>query len=507
MEYKQAPSLKLCGITKTFPGVKALEDVSVSIEPGTVHALLGENGAGKSTLMNVLTGFIRADSGHIEVNGKTVDIASPLAAQSYGIGMVPQELSLIPALTVMENIRLGSFPRKWAGFFIDWRRTDSHAKEILSRLDDGISVRSLVRDLTTAHQQLVQIARAMAFGARILILDEPTACLTDLETEKLFAIISDFRQSGGSVIYISHRLEEITRICDTMTVLRDGKKVVDKAVKDTDIPEIIRYMVGRDMEASTRQESAVAAGKDVVLEVRNFEDGENFHHASFALHEGEILGFAGLIGAGRTELMRAVIGDLPARSGAVLLREGTELRETRFRHPNESIRRGVAYVPEERRSLAIFPDLSVKKNMTLSILRAISRFPLGIRFAKERGLSDRYYRDFNIRTPSLDTLIANLSGGNQQKAVLARCLLTECRVLILDEPTRGIDVNAKREIYDILRGLIAKGGISVILISSEMQELLDNADRIIVMHEGEIRGEVAVDGDTKQEDIMRLALH
>lgn len=413
----------------------------------------------------------------------------------------------MPALTVMENIRLGSFPRKWGGFFIDWRRTDSHAKEILSKLDDGIHVRSLVGDLTTAHQQLVQIARAMAFGARILILDEPTACLTDLETEKLFAIIADFKRSGGSVIYISHRLEEIIRICDSMTVLRDGKKAVDKAVKDTDIPEIIRYMVGRDMESGRRREPGDGTRGVAVLDVHNFSDGEHFRNASFTLHEGEILGFAGLIGAGRTELMRAVIGDLPAASGSVLLREDGQMRDVRFRHPGDSIRRGVAYVPEERRSLAIFPDLSVKKNMTLSILRSISRPPLGIRFAEERSLADRYYRDFNIRTPALETLIANLSGGNQQKAVLARCLLTRCRILILDEPTRGIDVNAKREIYDILRGLIAGGGISVILISSEMQELLDNADRVIVMHEGEIRGEVTVDGSTRQEDIMRLALH
>ncbi|MCC8180497.1 MAG: sugar ABC transporter ATP-binding protein [Planctomycetes bacterium] len=423
---------------------------------------------------------------------------------------MPQELNLVPHLSVTENINLGALPGSAAR--IDWNAARRRAEEILGRIGGGIDPRARVSSLSMAQRQLVQISRALVFGAMIMIFDEPTASLTHTETEKLFTLIRDFRANGGSVFYISHRLEEIRDLTDSVTILRDGRKVADCITADTSIKEMIRHMAGREMEAAVqarRQEE----GKPV-LRVENLSRDDEFENVSFTLHQGEILGFAGLVGAGRTELMRCICGDTRPESGRVLYCTGDSadaggdeaLVETRFSHPADAIRAGIAYVPEERRNLGIFPQLGLMENMTMPAMRAFSRFGLSLDYRRMRETAARYVREVGIKAAGLGQCIANLSGGNQQKAVVSRWLIKGCRILILDEPTRGIDVNAKAEIYSLLRSLNREQGMSVIVVSSELQELLDVADRIVVMHEGRVRGVVVPGADTTQEQILRHAL-
>ncbi len=495
------PILEMKEIWKSFPGVQALKNVNATLHEGEVHALVGENGAGKSTLMNVAFGLIQPDSGSIYRNGQKVVIDSPIVAQKLGIGIVPQELNLVPHLSVVENILLGMEPCKYhSKTFIRWGEMYRKAKEILDRLGENIPLKQVVDSLSVAQQQTVQIARALAFGARILILDEPTASLTLNEIRSLFTIIQYFREEGGAIFYISHRLEEILEITDRISILRDGEKIIELDPKQTTIDEIVKHMVGREAVKIQKPPSFDYSNKKVVLKVENLTHKGELEDISFELYEGEILGLAGLVGAGRTELARCIFGDIKPTSGIITV---YSRKVSRFA-PWEGIRNNIAYLPEERRKLGIFSFMNIAENMTLPILNRYARMGSLNKKQEVRDV-EQMIHDLNIKTPNYKQEIQNLSGGNQQKVILARWLLAGCKILILDEPTRGIDVNAKVEIHNLLRGLI-KEGISIVFISSELQEVIDIADRIIVMHEGNKKGEI--DGHrATQEDVMKIALN
>jgi ribose transport system ATP-binding protein len=496
---KSGVDLEIRGISKRFPGVQALQDVSLTLREREVHAIIGENGAGKSTLMNILCGMVQADEGEILRTGVPVHISSPIVAQKYGIGMVPQELNLVPDFTVKENILLGMEPRKLGGLLIDKRKLASIAERTLALLEETIELTAKASHLSAAQQQIVQIARTLAFGAKIIIFDEPTASLTLTETERLFRNIRDIRAKGVSIFYISHRLEEILEISDRISVLRDGAKVAELDASSTTRQEMIRAMVGREITSSTVARTYNKSLSKVVLKVENLSRGKEFSGISFELHEGEILGFAGLIGAGRTELMKCIFGDVPPSSGTLTI----DGRLCVHHHPSAAVANRLAYVPEERRKLGLFPTMSVRENMTLPILRRLTRF-LWIDRRRESKVAHDYLRRLDIKAGDIRQSVRNLSGGNQQKVILARWLLSGARILILDEPTRGIDVNAKDEIHRQLKEL-ANQGLAIIFISSEHQEVIDVADRIIVMHEGRSKGELLAAG-AKQETIMKLAL-
>ncbi len=495
----QSIELDIRGVSKRFPGVQALTSVSLTLHAQEIHAIIGENGAGKSTLMNILCGLIHPDEGVILRKGVPVHIHSPIDAQRFGIGMVPQELNLVPDFSVKENILLGIQPSMLGGLMIDKKKLTAIAEKVLALLEEDIDANTKASRLSSAQQQIVQIARILAFGAKIIIFDEPTASLTTTETERLFRNIEDIRRKGVSIFYISHRLEEILAVSDRISVLRDGAKVAELDPSTTDQHEMIRAMVGRDIVGSAVERTYNKNSSRVVLKVDNLCRDKEFSGISFELHEGEILGFAGLIGAGRTELMKCIFGDVAPTSGTIAI----DGRPCVHRHPSAAIANKLAYVPEERRKLGLFPAMSVKENMTLPILRRLMTF-LWIDRKKESDVVRGSLKKLEIRTPDIGQLVKNLSGGNQQKVILARWLLTGSRILILDEPTRGIDVKAKDEIHQKLK-VLANEGLSIIFISAEHQEVIDIADRIIVMHEGKIKGELLA-RDARQETIMKLAL-
>lgn len=488
--------LEVKNICKTFPGVRALRGVSLDIHPGEVHAILGENGAGKSTLMNILIGALKPDDGQIFIDDVPVTFHNPMDALRLGVGMVPQEINLVPTLTVAENVYLGIEPRI-GGVLIDRRRIRDLTSDAIALIGESFDPDARISDLSTAEKQLVQIARAFAFGAKLLILDEPTASLTVRESRNLFKIVRSHQASGGSVFYISHRLEEIKEIATRITVLRDGTKTADLEVSGSSISDMIVHMVAKKATKATRIPCSNEA--PVVLQVQNLTRNGEFSNISFDLHKGEILGIAGLIGSGRTEIMKCIIGDTRPQKGEVLL-EGIRIN---CRSPRQAIHRGIAYLPEERRRLGIFPVLSVRENLTLPML---PRFmgSLGINQKKTTQAAQEYVSRLKVKTFGLNQEIRNLSGGNQQKVILARWLLRGCKVLILDEPTRGVDINAKIEIHNIIREITSEG-ISVILISSELEEILDNTDRTLILHEGRLKGQV-LSTATTQEEIMKLCL-
>jgi ABC-type sugar transport system ATPase subunit len=491
--------LEAQSISKHFPGVRALQDVSIDLRGGEIHAVVGENGAGKSTLMNILIGALRPDTGHIQLDGKKVVLHRPLDAQRLGIAIVPQEINLVPMLTVTENVYLGIEPRAAGRFLLDRKAAERLTLEAIARIGEDIDPRKKVSELSTAQKQLVQIARAFAFGAKVLILDEPTASLTIRESDNLFKIVRAHQAGGGSIFYISHRLGEIKEIADRISVLRDGTKVAELDARTASIGDMIGHMVVNMAAKSTGGARRASKSAPVVLSVEKLCRPGEFSDISFELHEGEILGVAGLVGSGRTEIMRCIFGDTQPQSGSIYVGG----RKVAIRSPIQGIKNGIAYVPEERRRLGIFPILSVKENMTLPILRRITTL-LGISKRKERGYAVDYVSKLKIKTMNLGENVRNLSGGNQQKVILARWMLKGCKVLILDEPTRGVDVNAKTEIHNLLRE-ITKEGISVILISSELEEVIDNTDRILILHEGRIKGHVNP-WETTQEEIMNICL-
>lgn len=490
--------LDLKGINKSFPGVRVLNDVNFTLHAGEIHSLVGENGAGKSTLMNIIMGLLQPDSGEIFVNGKKVKIDSPLTALSLGIGIVPQELNLAPNLSIGENIFLGSEKCKRGFPQVDWKTTNQQAKVFLNKIGVDLDVTTKVGDLRSAYQQFVQIARALAFGANILILDEPTAALTAQETEKLFSILYQLIDEGKSIIFISHHMEEIEQISSRISVLRDGNLISTLENDGISREQIINLMVGREFK-KRKKNRLVQENQKRILSIKNFSRKNEFENISFDLKEGEILGIAGLVGSGRTELVKAIFGETLPDQGEIFWYD----QKIKINSPTKAIKLGIGFVPEERKKSGIFPILSIRENLSIPLLNSISKGSL-INRKKEDKLVDTYINDLKVKTSSMEKPIGLLSGGNQQKVILARWLAKDVKVLILDEPTRGIDINAKAEIHDLIEKL-ADNGLSVIVISSELEEVLNLSDRIMVMHQGKEKG-FFDPNQTTQEDILKGAL-
>jgi len=490
--------LNLKTITKTFPGVRALDGVSLDVRPGEVHALCGENGAGKSTLMNVLAGNLQPDSGEILLDGQPVAIPNPQRAAALGIAIVYQERSLANPLSVSENIFANNPPCTALGL-IDYPALNLQTESLLAELQiSGISPKTGVERLSPGQKQMVEIAKALSKNPQLLILDEPTASLTERETAVLFGVVRRLRERGVGIVYISHRMEEIWQLADRITVLKDGRWQATKAATDLTPDGLIRLMVGRDLHPAGSQIEGVSAKTDeVLLSVENLTGGR-FRDVSFALHRGEILGLAGLVGAGRTEIARAIFGADAVFSGTISLNG----KPYRADHPAEGIRRGVGYVPEERKSSGVFLEMPVAENVISANLRAAVS---GRWFSEKKAalLAEGFRQKLRIATPSVRQKAVNLSGGNQQKVVLSRWLLTNPDVLIVDEPTHGIDVGAKFEVYQLLRQLAAEGK-GILLISSELPELLALSDTVVVIHQGRVAGQLPR-AEATEERVLALA--
>ncbi|MFJ5455405.1 ribose ABC transporter ATP-binding protein RbsA [Pectobacterium jejuense] len=490
------PLLQLQGITKSFPGVKALSGAALNVYPGKVMALVGENGAGKSTMMKVLTGIYRKDAGSIHFLGQEVDFNGPKASQEAGIGIIHQELNLIPQLTIAENIFLG---REFTNRFgrIDWNKMYAEADKLLKRLNLRYDSRRMVGDLSIGDQQMVEIAKVLSFESKVIIMDEPTDALTDTETASLFSVIKELQSQGCGIVYISHRLKEIFEICDDITVFRDGQFIGERPVSDLEEDTLIEMMVGRKLEDQYPRSNKVPG--EVRLKVQNLS-GPGVDSVSFTVRKGEILGVAGLMGAGRTELMKILYGALPRTGGNVTL----DGRDVVTRKPQDGLANGIVYISEDRKRDGLVLGMSVKENMSLTALRYFSHAGGRLKHAEEQLTVADFIRLFNVKTPSMEQPIGLLSGGNQQKVAIARGLMTRPNVLILDEPTRGVDVGAKKEIYQLINQF-KEEGLSIILVSSEMPEVLGMSDRIIVMHEGRLSGDFPIEQAT-QEALMAAAV-
>lgn len=488
--------LTMEGIDKSFPGVHALDHVNLEIKKGEVHALMGENGAGKSTLMKVLTGIYRKDSGKIIYEGKEVEFNSPKEAQDAGIVIVHQELNMLGHLTVAQNIFIGREPKK--GGLIDDARMNIEAVKLFKQLKINIDPKEKMSRLTVGKQQMCEIAKAISHEAKIIVFDEPTAALTEAEIEELFKIICDLREKQMGIVYISHRMDEINVITDRVTVMRDGAYVGTLITKDSTKNDIINMMVGRVIYEEPKTKSMVPKDVPVVLKVEHLNAGKMVKDVSFSLCKGEILGFSGLMGAGRTETARVLFGADKKDNGDIYINgEKTEINS-----PSDAVKCGIGYLSEDRKRFGIITEKTVAENSTLADLDHYMS-GLFINKKKENEITEEYVKQLKIKTPGVDQLVVNLSGGNQQKAVIAKWLIKDCDILIFDEPTRGIDVGAKSEIYHLMATLAAEGK-SIIMISSEMTEILRMSDRIIVMCEGKKTGEIGIEEAT-QEKIMHLA--
>jgi len=492
----QPHSLRLENITKAFPGVLAVENVTLEAFPGEILALAGENGAGKSTLMNILSGALLADSGRILLDGQEVHVTSPRRAQELGIAMIHQELALISQMTVAQNIFLGREPRTSGKLLMDTRTMYADAQKILDGLSLDISANALIADLSIAQRQMVEIAKAISFQSRIIILDEPTSALSDRESETLFELMRSLREQGVTLIYISHRMEEIFNLSDRVAVMRDGKLIGVKPTRELTVNAVVQMMVGRELKDFFPKTDTERG--EVVLEARNLRRGRRLKDASFRLRKGEIVGLAGLVGSGRTDLARVIFGaDRP---------EGGELRiegkPVRIHSPQEAIRMGIGLITEDRKAQGLFLGQSVRSNAAVTIFEKLSR--LGFLPYKK---IDQWVRDavqqLKIRTPNLEQRVRNLSGGNQQKVVISRWLAVNPKILILDEPTRGIDVASKAEIHALIGELAAKG-MAILVISSELPEILGISDRILVMHEGRLVAELDR-SEATQDRVMQAA--
>lgn len=482
-------------ICKSFPGVKALDHVDFELRSGEVMALLGENGAGKSTLMKVLSGVYTRDSGDMEIQGKAYGNLTPKQAQAAGVAIIHQELNMCRHLTVAENMFLGR--EKVRGMVLSQREMEDEAAEVLGRLKIDISPRTVVGDLPISKQQMVEIAKALSMDARILIMDEPTSALTAREIEDLFRIIRDLRASDHGIVYISHRLEELQHIVDRVTIMRDGQYIATMNFADTTIDQIITHMVGREIKEKFPRVTCEKGKK--IFEVKNLNAGRMVRDISFSLYEGEIVGFAGLMGAGRTETTRAIFGIDPKESGQIVL----DGREIEIHSPADAIRQGVVLAPEDRKKDGLCTKLSIRHNIALPNLDLLCNRLGVVSHSKENAMCERAVKNLQIKTPSVDVDAANLSGGNQQKVVVGKWLARDSRVVIFDEPTRGIDVAAKVEIYHLMNQL-KQQGIAVMFVSSELPEVLGIADRVIVMCDGQITGEVMA-RETTQNEILTLA--
>jgi ribose transport system ATP-binding protein len=495
LDPSSAPLLTMHDIVKTFPGVRALDGVSFDVIAGEVHALVGENGAGKSTLMKILAGAQPADSGEIVVDGTVVAIDGPKAAERLGIGMIYQEFNLVPDLGVIENIVLGVEPRR--GIFLDRAGAASSAARVLGELGIVLPLDRPARRLSVAQQQLVEIAKCLTRKARLIVMDEPTAALTDRETDALFALIATLKAQGVAFVYISHRLEELPRIADRVTVLRDGRAIETRPIAAMPQEDLIRLMVGRALESHFPELPPVASDAPVVLHVRDLvSDGTvPIHDVAFDVHAGEIVGLAGLVGAGRTDIVRAIAGADVPRSGEVAV-DGTRVV---VRSPADAIRAGIALITEDRKGQGLVLGMTVRENTTLAHLNAFARGPFIDRSA-ETATTNQEIAELRIRTPSSEQTVRNLSGGNQQKVVLSKWLIGHARVFLFDEPTRGIDVGAKAEIYTLMVELL-RAGAAIVMVSSELPEVLGMSHRVLVVRGGTISAEFARADATPQKVI------
>ncbi len=489
--------LRLDKITKEFPGVLALDAVDFDLRAGEVHALCGENGAGKSTLMKVITGIYFPEEGTVTYKGKRCNFSNITDAQEAGIAIIHQELMLVPRLTVAENIFLGREPR--AGIFINSSKMIKDAEALLKRLDTNISPRVLVKELSVAQQQMVEVAKALSFNAEVLIMDEPTSALTESEIDRLFEIIHQLRNEGVGIIYISHRLEELKHIVDRVTIFRDGKYVCTYNFRDITLDDIVNNMVGRSLEEKFPQRLSLPV-EEIIFEVKDLSRKGFFKDVNFDLRRGEILGFAGLMGAGRSEVARVIFGADAKDSGDILLFG----RKLSIKSPQDAIKEGVAYLSEDRKLNGLALSMSVMQNITMANMEEVVDGKLKfISRKKEINAAEYYVEALEIKTPSIEQIVKNLSGGNQQKVVISKWLFRHSKILFFDEPTRGIDVGAKFAIYTLLDKL-ASQGIGVIMISSELPEILGLTDRVAVFHEGCLAG-VLETSKTGQEEIMEYA--
>ncbi len=491
-------ALEMRNITKTFPGVKALNQVCFQVKKGEVHAIVGENGAGKSTLMKVLNGVYQADSGQIFLEGKEVKIENINKAQELGISLIFQETNLIPQLSVAENFFLGKLPKTKAGL-VNWKYMENQVMAIFSQLDYKIKPREAVVNLSAADKQMVEIARAISRNAKIIIMDEPTSSLTDVEVENLFSIIKDLKKQGTTIIFISHKMEEIFTIADTLSVQRDGEMIHTAPIAGLTSDQIVEWMVGRSVDTEfPARESKIG---EVVLEAKKVCRKNLIYDVDFSLHKGGGLGFAGLVGAGRTELAETIFGEGKLSGGEIYLHG----KKVSIKNTTQAIKHSIGMLTEERKETGLALDASVKSNI---VIAKLSKLCFGknlfINRKAEKEVAEQYVKELKIKTPSIYQTAYNLSGGNQQKIVIAKWLFSDADILIFDEPTRGIDVGAKHEIYNIMNDLVSKGK-SIIFISSELPELMGMSDRIIVMHEGRKKGELLRE-EFSSEGIMKLAV-
>ncbi len=488
--------LSIVDVDKTFPGVHALKKVSLSTRKGEVMALVGENGAGKSTLMNILSGIHQKDSGSIRFDGVEMAVTCPMDSQKLGISIIHQELNLIPHFSIAENIFVGREKRK-SRFFYDKRKTIEDAKKLLARVGLNVDPRIVVKNLSIAQRQMVEVAKALAFNTKLIVMDEPTSSISDTEIDRLLNIIRELKADGVSVIFISHKLDEVLAIADRITVLRDGEVVGVLEAKGCTEDNIIQMMIGREItNIFPKMETQLG---DTVFEVKNFSQGKRFADINFSLRKGEILGFAGLVGAGRSEVLQAIFGIDPSDSGEVFI----DGKEVSIKTPRDAIGLGMGFVPEDRKLKGLLLGMAVKDNITLASLETVSKYGL-FNFGKERGIADSFVDKLSIKTSNINQKTLHLSGGNQQKVVLSKWLAIKPKILFVDEPTRGVDVGAKKEIHALLSQLTQEG-VSIIMVSSELPEILGMSDRIIVMHEGAIKGEI-LRKDATQHKILTMAL-
>lgn len=490
------PLLKLTHISKRFPGVLALNDVQFDVYPGEVHALLGENGAGKSTLIKIISGVHKPDNGTIMLDNKPRIFNNPREAKEAGIATIYQELGLYPELSVAENIFMGHAPRQRMGPFsgIDWKQMEARAAELLAELDIyDLDVTQKIGTLNVGNRQRVEIAKALSLDARILIMDEPTAALTESDVQRLFEIVRLLRQRGVGIIYISHRLQEVFELADRVTVLRDGNYIDTQPVSEVTEQDLITMMVGRQIENLYPKENAEI--RDVVLEVRNLNAGSHTRDVSFKVHAGEIVGMAGLVGSGRSETAQVIFGVHPAQSGDVFING----EKVNIHHPSEAVKHGLAYVPEDRGTQGLVKQMSIRENASMAILRAVSNLTF-INPLKEFRIARQAIDQLSIRATGPEQIAEKLSGGNQQKVVVSKWLASKPKILIMDEPTRGIDVGAKAEIHRLMSQLAAERGLAILMISSELPEILGMSDRVLVMRAGKIVAEFTRD-EADQEKI------
>jgi ribose transport system ATP-binding protein len=476
--------IELKNIRKIFPGVVALEDVDFDVKYGEVHALVGENGAGKSTLIKILGGAYQPDAGEIIIEGKHANISATFMAQHFKIAVIYQEFNLVPDLSVAENIFIGREP-KIGKSFVNWKKINNDAAEILKKLDIDINPRKFIADLSVAEKQMIEIAKSLSMDAKLIIMDEPTASLTEKEVLKLFSIIQELRKKGVSIIYISHRLDEAFKLSDRITVLRDGRKIETKKTSETNQNEIVSLMVGKVVKDYFSGKNQKTGNEEVIMEVKNYNIADSVHDMNFKLHKGEILGFAGVLGSGIHHLLRSLYGAEQKTSGEVYF----ENQKVNINKPSDAIKLGIGYVTEDRKGEGLLYDMSVLQNLSIIIIKTLTAFKgLFIKQKKELSVFNGMAKELDIKYANINQRIIYLSGGNQQKVIMGRTLVSECKVLILLEPTRGIDVGAKAEIHKIMIALADKG-ISIIMASSELPELVNLADRCIVLYKGKLAAE------------------